>query len=343
MGKKERMMNQETSKTLYRLKAFALVAIVMAHTYYTEIPNEWAVRYIHRFCTAGVFCFFFLSGFFFHPTKGQAAAFIRKKISSLVCPWFFCSSLYFALLVVTHTMSPNLKHYINFVLGNGSFLYYLTVLCIFYLLFWHFSQNRAVLLLSILLSVFSTVLTGREVLPGLVDPDKWIFTYLNPYLNIFNWIGIFSLGVLFQENMYMEKTLQTVGKRWWAFTIGAFLSVLVLTPFDNNDGYWSNFSLILEAVIVLGLLGLACGMGNKKVSMSLETIGRLTLPVYLLHMPIQNRILASPSMRGSVVCAVLRPVITICLIAGIMTVFRKLLRYLPEKLESVACTVFGLK
>lgn len=336
-------MTVEDSKTLYRFKALALISIVMAHTYYTDIQSVIVVRYIHRFCTAGVFSFFFLSGFFFHPTKTSAQEFFKKKTIILLCPWLFCSTVYYCLLVLAKTKSLSILSYINFFVGNGSYFYYLSMLCFCYLFFWRCYNKKAFLMLAIALTAISTILTAVDIIPTMVNINKWPFTYSNPYLNPFNWIGIFGLGLLFQQTSFnMHRLLLILKNRWVSVLLVSTTVYIILVPFDNKDGYWSYFSLIIEAVLGIGLLCLACGIEKFQVSRLIEYIGKLTLPIYLIHMPIQNRLFTAIAMKTNPLFAIIRPIVTILMLTLFLHLYKRALNLCPKSIQKIGHVVLGL-
>lgn len=335
----------EISKTLYRLKALAVISIVMAHSCYTEIPNRIVVMLFHRYATAGVFIFFLLSGYFFNTAKGMTffVKFWKKKARFLVAPWLTGAILLFAYGFITGGQKLSIMNFINYVLGNGSFFYYLTVLCFCYLICWPLmlsARRQCYMIVLVLITVLSVLCTSAQILPSIVDKQKWVFTYLNPYLNVFNWVGIFGLGCLFREYNIISKFIKQLNQRGM-FRIFVFFNVLWvgLCFLDNKISYWSNMSLLTEFCLFVCLLIISVGW--KKGDTILEEIGKVTLPIYIYHMPIQSQILSTGIWRQSVFGAVLRPVLTVLLIYAIL--FLGKLLFQKIKLEKMFMLLLGLR
>ena len=107
--------------------------------------------------TAGVLCFFVISGFFHSdPKNGQSKIdYFWKKLYRLGIPWLISSS---CVYLYVHLRKPplSLLSWLAFVIGNGSYTYYMTMLTIFIFLF-SIKKLRQDLILILL--VFVTVIS----------------------------------------------------------------------------------------------------------------------------------------------------------------------------------------
>lgn len=335
----------EFSNTMYQWKAIALVSIVMAHSWYTYIENPYVVSICARFTKFGVFVFLFLSGYFFDPQKYTFSEFWKKKLRTLGIPWIVAAALTYCLRFRVYGFYVDIKEFVNWTLGNGSWLYWLSILVMCYLIYWKVFKSKTLCILSVGLTIASLLLTAFGRLPAVVDTDKWAFTYLNPYLNIFNWIGIFALGILAKngklEELVMKFTQSSV--KAWAAVFISILGWMVLAKIDPNTEYWSWGGVLAEPLMSIGALAISCRVKNGRLDKILSKIGKITLPIYLYHMPIQEQILKSRESLANVRFAFLRPVITILICTMIFICVDKVTCRVSNKLNELYKTAVGLR
>ena len=304
-------MNKTENLPLYYLKAIIL-SVVLAHSPYTALPNETVVLLLERLSRMGVFAFFLLAGYFFHPRPD----FWQTKLTRLLIPWLTASLFMYTYPIVFHSGDWSIKGFINYTLGNGSYLYWLSMLLFCYLLtyhhvksFWH--TTTCVVVVGI--TFISTIFTAVEILPQEVYPTRWFFTYLNPYLNIFNWIGIFALGIWLQGRNRLPNMVDWAKNHLILLTGVTILSLYFGLKFDVSAAYWSYFALPCEGLLTLLALGTCTYLSHVLPKNTLLfSIGKRTRPLSLYHIILINHILTHFSFcRQSFVCALLRPVLCI--------------------------------
>lgn len=93
----------------------------------------------------------------------------------------------------------------------------------------------------------------------------------------------------------------------------------------------------------IGALGIACRVRWKKSADALSKVGKITLPIYLYHMPIQEQILKSKESLANVGFAFLRPMITILICATIFVCIDQITYRISHKLNNLYKTVVGLR
>jgi surface polysaccharide O-acyltransferase-like enzyme len=124
----------------YRLKAFAIIFVVAAHTATlsnsTNGVNNYISLFLHSIGSFGVPIFFILSGYFFYLNKKSFFAFFQSKLTSVFLPWVFSESIVW-LYVVIRKGGFNFFSWFSFIIGFNHSTYYLTVLIIFYLFFYY--------------------------------------------------------------------------------------------------------------------------------------------------------------------------------------------------------------
>lgn len=239
------------------------------------VTNFWAA-----FARTGVVTFFALSGFFYHREKGDRKVFWNKKLKYLIVPWLIFSTLiYIYGLFGSNTFS--VLGYVKYVLGYGSSYYYLTVLIIFLAVFKFFYKNDYILYLCMIINVAAIVFRSYYSIQ--------IIPFVTDYLNIFNWVGFFALGVYIRKYRLDRKLLNK--------TLPLYICVIIFI-FDcyiiqkiEIYTYFHIFSLQYEFVFLVIMFYLGHNLLNLGVlSRFLIFCGKNTLFIYLTHMPIVQAI-----------------------------------------------------
>lgn len=182
--------NQNTvdvSKTMYAAKALAILFVVTAHMNMKAL-NPVALAVKGRLGAMGVPVFLIISAYYFKPEKySRIRDFMKRKVISIILPWLFWGSVVYSLALWRGNGYSFFSH-MNFLLGNGSYLYYMNVLMICYLCFFYPAKNhwRHVITCLCAVSVFSCFLT----LTGILKPVI-IMLGITDYLNPFNWFVFF--------------------------------------------------------------------------------------------------------------------------------------------------------
>ncbi|OBS13150.1 hypothetical protein ATE49_13880 [Elizabethkingia miricola] len=245
-------------------KFFAIVSVVIAH-YISDDFSMWS-RLLQRVGTFGVPCFFFLSGYFYNIEKYGFLIFFKNKIKGILVPWVFTGTIVY-LVTKKHF---DIAEWIMWIAGIGTYLYYLSVLIFLFLLFSiSLLRNKYILIVLILLNIVSLAIT-----------------YLNhyniySYLNIFNWIGFFSLGMLAKGHLYNVITaLKKYTYIIILLSIG-IITYITLTIESNYAGYFSKYAFGLEILGggVLLLISSYKVFNNKMILM----VSKYSFSIYLIH------------------------------------------------------------
>ena len=276
----EETVTKRESQAFFILKAFAILSVITAHVC-TRLLNQGVFAYIvsaflFSFSRIGVVAFFAVSGFFYRYIPGDSRRFWKKKLLNLILPWLICATLTFAVSRIGHGTMP----YYNWIIGNGSWYYYVTVLIAFYAIFMWISRSRICLFLCVGLTVLSLALETFSINPV----TNLIHT---PYLNLFNWIGFFAFGILARRYRLDRKCI-----RWRVPVVLAssivwlagFVALIYLNIYEF--GYFHLVAPLYEisAVVLLYVISYAlCVTGACSV---LVKIGGSTYFIYLLHMQI---------------------------------------------------------
>lgn len=317
------------------IKGLATISVISAHcnTVFSE-PNVFTngcSLLLQNIGTFGVICFMVISGMLFHYRKGQMTTFFTKRLVKIVVPWIISATCVW-LYVYLRNPPLTLGSWFNFLVGNGSYLYYLTILIGFYVLFTVLPFMRT--------NVAWCVCEGITVISVLFFP---YIGELSPYLNPLNWIGYFAFGM--QIMHYRDNLISTMNRmvKWRGAVYALCVLLLAVQLWHGNGGsYWKGFNTVVcwtgaASVSLLGIgLSKAARVWPARV---LERAGEESLFIYLWHMPFAG-IAANLGSKGmlSYFCLV-RPFAVFAVVLG-AAVFAS---WLLKKLKlSGLCPLVGL-
>ena len=255
-------------------RVFAVLSIVSDHV--TIESPEGVSRMRNSVGSIGVIIFIILSGYFYHTEKYSSVfAMLRDKAKSVVIPWIVMGSLTY-LYNAAAGSGFDIKNWLLWIIGYKTFLYYLTMLILCYLIF--FKRNRATIYASFLITLASVYLTAFGVLDSTVEA-----LHITNYLNILNWVGYFAFGCLMQEFGH-ENIFKFLSKTKYIF-VGVFvLCYVLICVFDIRTGYFSYVGLPYQLLGATAMAGISTvNVFDKKI---IHNISNMTFGVYLLHMPI---------------------------------------------------------
>lgn len=295
-------------------KGLAIISVVCAHCngVYITAGLPWIGSLIlQHIGTFGVLVFFFISGMLYQPGGGTTGLHPLKRIRKLALPWLFSGTMVY-LYVYLRKPPVSLSGYATFLLGDGSYLYYLTMLVCMYLVFaWPVMHSKPVLYACIVITACVSVFVLN--IPS-----------LTPYLNLFNWIGYFSLGILCGQNRDGFERVFARLTRWQglvhAFTV-TLITVMVLQ--GRAGSYWGGIRAVAAWSGALSILLLSRRLVRVRL---LQWLGEDSLFIYLWHMPVAS-IIANLMNRGFLVHFVLfRPILVLAIMSVALYVAQKLKR-----------------
>lgn len=266
---------KKISNTFIVARVFSLISIVSAHLYFINAP--YAVEKVYSSIgSIGVVAFLIMAAYFYNTKKYTSIwHMLGNKFYTVGLPWLFLGSvsyLYNAML----SRSFSVMAYLNWMIGNGSFLYYLTVLFLLFVIFYR--TNTVILLTSIVVSVVSLMLTAAGVWTPVIE-----YLHITNYLNIFNWVGIFAMGVL-MKRVDEQKLFLFFKKSRWIFAAAFVTAVTVICVLDIPTGYFSFVGIWLEILGVLSFFGISTIpiLSNRLFA----DISNMSFTIYLIHMMI---------------------------------------------------------
>ena len=322
-------LSKQKSNAFYVARAFAIFSVICAHM---SFGKEYVVPEIIRGCISeiGVCVFFLVSGFFYQRKSGDTVDFWKKKFIGIIIPWFFISTLVFLVsAVLLHALDFTVFSFIKNFLGIGTHFWYMTVLIITFILF-KFITKKWQYITCMTISVIS-VYTSAIVLA--VYSSR-----INQFLNVFNWIGFFALGIILRETDAINTVLNLNKKIVLLFSSGLCMVVCIciqiLTDIPTNS-YISLTSLPFELSGIVFVLVLSDILCNNRV---LADIGKKSFFIYLTQIQFVGFI--NTRLPYNTVFFILRPIISLIICYILSVLFVKALKFL--KLEKVS-VLFGIK
>ena len=297
-------LSERQSKTIYVMKAFALLSVFFAH-----MPGVGATE-TFRACIGlmGAPTFFILSGFVFSRPKDRRdfVVFWKKKFFSIMLPWFFWGGITFVVSVLIGNGGRRLS-LISWIIGVNTWYYWLTILILCYLCF-SIRDDTFICVVAIVFNVLSLLLTQN----GMVK----LSLPLTNYLNLFNWAGFFSLGILLKR----YQTMFSKHGVWKATVVWlVVLSLFYFIPIKKD--YWSLYAAILEVISAWFIYETSFLLYNFK---AFQLIGKQSLLIYLIHMQPVG-LINSRICFDNVWIDLITPLIAFVLISGLVVVGVKII------------------
>ena len=326
--RKEESSKEKVSQVFSTARIYALLSIVSAHIYF---PNTFAGQVFNRFGTLGVIVFLMISGYYFRTEKFVDWKNLAvKKAHSILVPWLVCGTLTWLYNAILSPLNRSFLGWLNWLLGNGSYLYYLTILLLCLALL--FKAGKLIICLTLPLTVASILLTSFGVFEPILA-----FLHINNYLNLFNWIGFFGAGMLLQK--ISEETIFSFlkkGRIWFLAIFSLLFSILLFFPNIKTD-YFSFLAIPFEILGGLAILGLSTWRltGCK----FFQLLAGASFPIYLLHIVFIG--LFDQLLNQFIITRIFSPVIIIMFVFGIIMLFKVLSKIL--KMEKVFSLVTGMR
>lgn len=304
------------SGALYFVKAFAILAAVAAHaSTIVDAPaiSSLITRMWDMVSTVSVGNFFMVGGILYVRTAGDTATFWKKKAKHLVLPWLFCAFATCTLRGILGVPS-DFSGYVRWILGIGTWYYYVTVYVFLLAFFKPIFSCVPALWTCVAVTAVSLWLRAQYVQ---IPVDLWL---KSEYLNPMYWVGFFALGILLRRTGLRMKKRFVAG----AFLVFAVSAVVVYRNWIYTYFHIVNFVYSISAFVVL--LSLGRWLAGTRLLSPIKWVGSSTYCIYLLHMqivqPIARRLPPTP------LCYLLAPVIGV----GVMIVLIELGKWLTRRL-----------
>ena len=261
------------SEIVATARIYAILSVLCAHLSFTD---SVVGDLFTRLGTIGVIVFLISSGYYFLPQKFNSLKDLLKRKAKTICiPWLVLGSL---VWVYNMILSPKFRSplgYIKWIFGNGTYLYYIPILMICFFLC--YKAKKMVLGGLVSLTVVSVVLTSSGVLTPVINA-----LHITHYLNIFNWVGFFALGMLLRS-ISETKIVNFLTKiRVPILMLFAVAACFALRYIDGDFTYFSYVAIPYELLGCLAVFSL-----STLPLVRVEFFARLsesTYAIYLIHM-----------------------------------------------------------
>lgn len=256
--------DEKLSTNMYILKAIAIFFVICAHC--INGINLTVDQFLKFFGTLGVPIFFVLSGYSFDPFD-KKKQFWLKKIKMIIVPWLVWGVVtYFTNIVSNHGVIT-FGSIVKWILGNGTWLYFVPVLLICFFVFM-ISKKLWYVIGLMILSLISITLSFAGVIQ---------LQYITNYLNPINWFFFFGGGILVKSFHFLKILRRNHILK--AGIIAGTIAISIYYFITNNITYFSPMAVLVESLWSLCLLCL-----NLSGSRILEEIGKNTYFIYFFHM-----------------------------------------------------------
>lgn len=281
----EKIDEKKTSIVMYELKALAIISVVLAHSFCHYINNEYLRSFIAIIKTLGVYLFFIIAGYYYKTEKYKnILELFKDKFVKLVIPWLISGTVIYLLKCRASGFHFSIVEITNWILGNATYLYYMSMLFSMYIIYYILPKKNTTYYIAMIITIISITLLDIKVLPTSVYDKKVIFTYLNPYLNVLNWIGIFALGILTKKYLINNRVTKI------KVIIGTliYIGIVTVTVYLKIElGYWKVIALILGVLNFYLLFYALQHINDMKL---VADIGKKSFTIYLWHLPIIGKI-----------------------------------------------------
>lgn len=324
------MANKEFDTALNGARVFFLFSVIVAHANIrpaeASTPMLYAVLRLFQYIgLIGVPCFLIVSGMLF--SKGSSfASFAVKKLKRLAIPTLFCGT---AVYFLANFDGLSVVGYLRFILGIGSYLYYITVLLALYLIMYLLPERLSVFAVCIVFAVANMFLCRF----GLYEFP------ISTYYNIFVWIGYFALGRIF--------ALYDLPGRLCALGVGARAAIsacalpAVAVGFALGVDNYMDPCLFVTAVPVFIGVYVLCTFPLGRFWF-MQHIGNISFSVYLLHMPLVAA-LKTVVRRVNINLFPLIAPITLLIMATAFYIYLRLTERMNKKTAGIFNLLLGLR
>lgn len=315
------------NKAMNIVKCLAILSVIMAHARVVDYPFISIVT--ERLGALGVVAFLIIAGYYFNIDKYGFIPFFTNKVKTIIIPWLFAGTLVFVL-----GLNFDLQAWLLWIIGYKTYLYYLTVIMMCFL-FASVFKKKAYLWLFVLLNIVSLVLTAFGYLDQIGAKITGAPFELYNYLNIFNWIGFFSIGILLKSKMHL---LLEFAKRYRLFIMLGYIVILIVSVYlePKSGGYFSKLAIPLELFGVFGMLSVATLPFFR--FLPIDKVADLSFGVYLIHFltfPVKRFLLFSPIMDF------VNPIILLILSCWVLLVGLKVAEFF--RCQNIYCILLGIR
>lgn len=256
------------------VRFLAIFSIISAHINISE--PALTGKLISALGSIGVTAYMIMSGYFYNTGKYSASKLLISKVKGILIPWLVMGTFAYLYNSVLGHKGISPVAWGSFLAGYKSYLYYLTMLALCYIIF--YKRNNITLITAIVVNIASVYLTATGCLNGIIEK-----LHITNYLNIFNWAGYFAVGCMLRK-VEPDKLFELFKRTRIAAVIICVLCYAAICAFSIQTGYFSYIGMPFQLIGVWFLCGVSTypTLDNKQV----HTMSNMTFGVYLIHMMI---------------------------------------------------------
>ena len=321
-------VSKSVSEMFSTARIYCLISIIAAHMYF---PNSFAEVFLGKLGTLGVVLLLIISGYFYRPKKFDSVCFLlKKKFVSIGIPWLFLGSVVWLYNVIASEQFRSVTGYFNWIIGNGTYLYYMPILLICFLMF--YKSHNVTLISALVLNAAFIVLTAFGLMNKVVS-----FFGINHYLNPFNWIGFFALGMILQQ-IDAEKLFNFFRKFRFLNVVLFVIAFVILLIFTNvKSDYFSLVAIPYELLGSLAILSLSTfNLTKYKI---FKKLSAYTFCIYLIHMIFIGLLDSFLSMH--ILLMYFSPLVIMCFAFLVISVVEWFANKM--KFRRIFCLAFGIR
>ncbi len=262
--------DKKISQMFVASRTVAILTVISAHT--TIKASSFIADLYYAIGSIGVVLFFIMSGYYYK--KYSPSELIKKKTVSIVIPWIIIGTVVYGVNTFLNSASFGISEWIMWILGYKTYLYYVVVLLFCFVIF--YLRNTAVLIGAIALNAASIALTACGVMDPVINA-----LHITNYLNIFNWIGFFAIGMLLRR-INSHKLYDFIVKTRLVWILLSISSTLIISIGGYEIGYFTAIGWLYELISALSIMGL-CTFSFMHIK-PVSDISEMSYAVYLLHM-----------------------------------------------------------
>lgn len=287
------LKEKNISRCVWCAKTVAILTVIIAHSDFQNVQIGCLEILIQRIGAMGVPVFLLLSAYYYSPVKYSSLWELIKSRKTTILPWILMACACYLWSNLRMGKEINVQSYLKFMLGYNSLFYFLSILILLQILFYflRFFSIEKLVGVCVALSVVSTELAAF----GITD-DIIVRAGLTNYLNIFNWVGFFAVGLYFRtikDNEIIAFVNKDCG---WAVLIWCILFAVSYYVERGKYGYFSILGLFMESVSVILILRFAWSICHFDWIVQL---GKYSYAIYLVHIniiPIINKFLGGSAV-----------------------------------------------
>lgn len=287
-------LSEKDSTALYFVRVVAILASVAAHVSIIDTSTPmigFFTRMWDMISCISVPGFLIVGGILYTRTAGDSISFWKRKTKSIILPWLFCGLLTYGYRSLYEQGS--LLGLFFWILGNGSWLYYVTMYLILLAVFKPIHKSVPLLWGCVAITAVQFLLKVQGA--GIPSPLN------NAYLNPLHWMGFFALGILVRRHgLQFSKVFFAL-----CAVVLVTMGTIVYRKWIYEYFHVLNAAFTISAFFVLFAIGR--WFAGTKLQSRIREIGTYTYCIYLLHMPIVLPILRR--IPGITFKAIFAPVI----------------------------------